>query len=336
VSAETPLIVGVPSKGRLQEHAADFFARAGLQVVQSRGVRDYRGTFAGVDGVELVFLSAGEIVGQLAAGAIHLGITGEDLIREALAEADLRIELLAKLGFGHANVVVAVPQAWIDVRSMADLEDVALAFRARHARPMRVATKYVRLTRDHFASHHVADYRIVESLGATEGAPAGGQAELIVDITTTGATLAANALKVLDDGVILRSQANLAASLAAAWDETRLNRVKTILARIGAEEAARAKREVRATFAERPVTLVEMAARRFNAEPLFDTPGERIVALTVAAADANDLAEWLTLQGADAVAVSRFDYLFAAQNALFEQLYRRLYPSKAGPPSETY
>jgi ATP phosphoribosyltransferase len=331
-----PLIVGVPSKGRLQEHAAHFFARAGLQVVQSRGVRDYRGTFAGVEGVELVFLSAAEIVGQLAAGSIHLGITGEDLIREALADADQRIELLAKLGFGQANVVVAVPQAWIDVRSMADLEDVALAFRARHARPMRVATKYVRLTRAHFASHHVADYRIVESLGATEGAPAGGQAELIVDITTTGATLAANALKVLDDGIILRSQANLAASLAAVWDESRLNRIKTILARIGAEEAARAKREVRAKFAARPSKLVEAAIERFEAAPLFDAPGDPIVALTVTASRANDLAEWLTLQGADVVAVSRFDYLFAAENALFEQLKKRLHPDNAGLPSGLY
>jgi ATP phosphoribosyltransferase len=337
MSAATPLIVGVPSKGRLQEHAAQFFSRAGLQVVQSRGARDYRGTFAGMDGVELVFLSAAEIVGQLAAGAIHLGITGEDLVREALADADQRIELLAKLDFGQANVVVAVPQAWIDVRSMADLEDVALAFRARHARPMRVATKYVRLTRAHFASHHVADYRIVESLGATEGAPAGGQAELIVDITTTGTTLAANALKVLDDGIILRSQANLAASLGAVWDATCLTRVKTILARIGAEAAARAKREVRARFAERPANLLVAATELFEVQPLFDGPGQATLALTIAAARANELAEWLILQGAETAAVSRFDYLFAAENALFDRLHKRLRPPSAAPlPADPY
>src|SRR6202044_2264126 len=117
----------------------------------------------------------------------------------------------------NANVVVAVPQAWIDVKTMADLEDVASAFRARRGERMRVATKYINLTRHFFAERHVTDYRIVESLGATEGAPAAGGAELIVDITTTGATLAANALKILDDGVILRSQANLVASLAANW-----------------------------------------------------------------------------------------------------------------------
>ena len=120
--------------------------------------------------------------------------------------------LIDNLGFGSANVVVAVPQAWIDVRTMADLDDVTTGFRAQHNRRMRVATKYINLTRTFFAAHGVVDYRIVESAGATEGAPAVGTAEMIVDITTTGATLAANGLKVLDDGVILRSQANLVAS----------------------------------------------------------------------------------------------------------------------------
>ena len=120
--------------------------------------------------------------------------------------------LIDSLGFGSANVVVAVPQAWIDVRTMADLDDVTTGFRAQHNRRMRVATKYINLTRNFFAAHGVVDYRIVESAGATEGAPAVGTAEMIVDITTTGATLAANGLKVLDDGVILRSQANLVAS----------------------------------------------------------------------------------------------------------------------------
>src|SRR5690606_39594513 len=113
---------------------------------------------------------------------------------------------------------VAVPQAWIDVRTMADLDDVAADFRVRYGRPLRVATKYITLTRTFFAQHGVGDYRIVESLGATEGAPASGTADIIVDITTTGATLAANALKNVDDGLILKSEANLVASLRADWN----------------------------------------------------------------------------------------------------------------------
>ncbi len=214
----------MPSKGRLQENAAAFFARAGLELVQGRGARDYRGAIADLPGVEVAYLSASEIVGQLAAGAAHFGVTGEDLVREKVADADERLALLAPLGFGRANVVVAAPQAWIDVRTMADLEDVAASYRARRGERMRVATKYVNLTRRFFAEHGVADYRIVESLGATEGAPAAGAAELIVDITTTGATLAANALKTLDDGVILRSQATLVASLRGALDGERAGR----------------------------------------------------------------------------------------------------------------
>src|SRR5919205_3940783 len=214
-----PFVLAVPSKGRLQENAQAFFRRAGLMLVQPRGPREYRGTLDGIAGVEIAYLSAAEITTQLAQGAVHLGVTGEDLVREMIPDTEAKVVLVEKLGFGHANVAAAVPQAWIDVRTMADLDDVATAFRLRHDRKMRVATKYVNLARAFFARHGIIDYRIVESLGATEGAPAAGTAELVVDITTTGLTLAQNALKVLDDGVMLRSEANLIASRRAAWSE---------------------------------------------------------------------------------------------------------------------
>src|SRR4029077_20225245 len=126
------LVIAVPSKGRLHENAEAFFARAGLALVKSRGVRDYRGTIAGIDEIEIAYLSASEITDQLAQGAVHLGVTGEDLVREQMRRADATVVLLGGLGVGCANVVVAVPQAWIDVRSMADLDDVATAFRAKH------------------------------------------------------------------------------------------------------------------------------------------------------------------------------------------------------------
>ena len=189
-----PFVVAVPSKGRLQENAEAFFARAGLMLAKPGGARDYRGTISGLDNVEIAYLSASEIAANLARGAVHLGVTGEDLVRESIPDADRRVAMIDTLGFGHANVVVAVPQAWIDVRTMADLDDVASGFREQHNHRMRVATKYINLTRAFFARHGVGDYRIVESAGATEGAPAAGSAELIVDITTTGATLAANGL----------------------------------------------------------------------------------------------------------------------------------------------
>ena len=165
----------------------------------------------------------------------------------------------------YANVVVAVPQAWIDVRTMADIDDVATSFRQHHGRKMRVATKYVNLTRDFFSAHGVLDYRIVESSGATEGAPAAGTAEMIVDITTSGATLAANGLKVIEDGVILRSQANLVAARGADWGKSERELARVILDRITAQARAAAYREVRARFAECDAALVNEAQSKFGA-----------------------------------------------------------------------
>ena len=325
-AAETPLVLAVPSKGRLQENAAAFFARAGLEFVQGRGAREYRGAIADLPGVEVAYLSASEIVGQLAVGAAHFGVTGEDLVREKVADADERLTLLAPLGFGRANVVVAAPQAWIDVRTMADLEDVAASYRARRGERMRVATKYVNLTRRFFAQHGVADYRIVESLGATEGAPAAGAAELIVDITTTGATLAANALKTLDDGVILRSQAMLVASPQARWTPNARAAARAILMRIAATEDARKSREIRTRLPTPAHVVVEKACALFDAAPAFgeeDDP-HGFVALHCARSKAADLADWLLAQGAERVSVVALEQVFDAKNALYEALEARI------------
>jgi ATP phosphoribosyltransferase len=320
---DEPFVLAVPSKGRLQENATTFFARAGLRLTQGRGARDYRGTLDGVDGIEVAFVSASEIVGLLAAGYAHLGITGEDLVRETVDGADRKLELLTPLGFGNANVVVAVPQAWIDVRTMADLEDVAAAFYTRRGERMRVATKYVNLTRAFFAENHVTDYRIVESLGATEGAPAAGQAELIVDITTTGATLSANALKVLDDGVILRSEANLVASLTAPWDDTAKEKARQILSRIAAEETARVTRDVVAQFKERREGLAAQATPLFGATLRSENVAGRLT-LTCQRDKVAPLADWLIAQGAEHVTVVALDYVFSPANPLHERLLGRL------------
>lgn len=314
------LIIGVPSKGRLQENTFAFFARAGMPLSQARGARDYRGQVEGIEGVEIAFLSASEIAGELARGAVHLGVTGEDLLAESVPDRDEKIVMLTPLGFGHANVVVAVPEAWIDVRSMADVEDVAAAFHARHHRRMRVATKYINLTRRHFAQHGVADYRIVESLGATEGAPAAGSAEMVVDITTTGATLAANGLKVLDDGTILKSEANLVASLAADWTAEARDAARQVLLRIAAEEAARRQREVR-TRLDRPLDA-KMLAEFGASQPFASNAGE--VILHCPAGRVGALADWLIGNGASTVTVAALAYIFRAENPLFERLNARL------------
>jgi ATP phosphoribosyltransferase len=325
--SDGPLLLAIPSKGRLQENCATFFGRAGMRFVQERGARDYRGAIDGIGDVEVLFLSASEIAGQLASGAIHLGVTGEDLIRETMARADERVALVTPLGFGHANVVVAVPQAWIDVRSMADVEDVAAGFRQRHGRRLRVATKYVTLTRTFFSRHGVADYLIVESLGATEGAPASGAADLIVDITTTGGTLAANALKVLEDGIILRSEANLVASLGAFWGERARSAAAMVLSRIAAETKAAGLRELRFALPGADAALVAEAVRRFAAIAPFGLAADgQAMTLHVPSAQVFGLAEWLASRGARAISVSTLDFLFEASNPLMTALEARLPP----------
>ncbi|TGQ66072.1 ATP phosphoribosyltransferase [Mesorhizobium sp. M00.F.Ca.ET.186.01.1.1] len=216
------ITLAIPSKGRLKEQALEVLAKAGLAVSLPGDERSYRGRIEGAQGIEVAFLSASEISGEIGQGAVDLGITGEDLVRENLADWEARAEIVARLGFGHADVVVAVPEIWLDVDTMADLDDVAADFRHRHGRRLRIATKYWRLTQQFFSQKHgIQVYRIVESLGATEGAPAAGLADIIVDITSSGSTLRANHLKVLGDGVVLKSQACLVASRKprAAADE---------------------------------------------------------------------------------------------------------------------
>lgn len=316
-----PLVIAVPAKGRLQENAEAFFARSGLTLIKPRGARDYRGAVAGLDGVEIAYLSASEITSQLAAGAVHMGVTGEDLVREMIPDADRRVVLIEGLGFGFANVVVAVPQAWIDVRTMADIDDVATAFRHHHGRKMRVATKYINLTRDFFSAQGVIDYRIVESSGATEGAPAAGTAELIVDITTTGTTLAANGLKIVDDGTILRSQANLVAARAAEWGPEQRELARVILDRIAAQARAKAFREVRARFAACDAALVDAAKQKFGVETPFGGPtSSGMLTLHCPPGQVYALTSYLRERGAQAVAVADLGYVFSRDNPFYAKL----------------
>jgi ATP phosphoribosyltransferase len=322
----TPLVLAVPSKGRMQESADAFFAEAGLSMVKPRGAREYRGSIAGIEGVEIAYLSASEIASQLVRGAVHLGVTGEDLVRD-IPGADNKTVLLEPLGFSFANVVVAVPQAWIDVRTMADLDDVTTEFRAQHNRRMRVATKYINLTRDFFGRHGILDYRIVESTGATEGAPAAGTAELIVDITTTGTTLAANGLKVIDDGVILRSQANLVASRHAEWPAECREAARILLDHIASRARANAYKEVRTRFAGLTDKLLAEAQQKFGVVSPFGGPtSSGMITLHCPPSALYALASFLRAHGAEAVSVASLDYVFDRANPLFARLEAALKP----------
>jgi ATP phosphoribosyltransferase len=212
------LKIGVPSKGRLMEKTFDWFGERGVTMARSGSDREYAGAVEGVQGVELVLLSAGEIPRELAAGRIHLGVTGSDLVRDKLADWSVQVAEVAQLGFGHADLIIAVPVAWIDVDTVDDLDAAAAAFRKTHGFRLRIATKYHRLVREFLTDQDVADYQLVDSQGATEGTVKNLTAEAIADITSSGETLRANHLKILSDGLIHASQATLFAARSAEWD----------------------------------------------------------------------------------------------------------------------
>ena len=227
------LKLGVPSKGRLMDKTFDWFGARGVTLSKDGSEREYSGRVEGVEGVELVLLAAGEIPRELNAGRIHLGVTGTDLVREKLAHWEQSVEELAQLGFGHADLVIAVPRAWVDVDTLDDLDAVAAAFRRRHGHRMRIATKYHRLVRDFLRDHGVADYVLVDSQGATEGTVKNLTAEAIADITSTGETLRANHLKIIADGPVHRSQATLFKARSAPWDEAGRETLLSLCRRLG-------------------------------------------------------------------------------------------------------
>lgn len=312
------LIVAIPSKGRLKEQTEAWLADCGLPVRSVGGERGYAAKLDGVADIEVRLISATEIAGALFNGEVHLGVTGEDVLRELADDLDGHVLLLQALGFGHADLVVAAPKSWIDVETMADVDEVAHLFLARTGRRLRVATKYLTQTRTFFARHGVIDYRIVESGGATEGAPAAGVAELVTDITSSGATLAANGLKVLADGLILSSQAQLAASLNAEWDPLRLDVARGLLRIL--EARARARRTATLTWP----TEADAAARRAIETVTVSGAAARPFGVLVGGGDVFKVTAALAQAGVGPVAVANPTYVFEAVSEVTEELARRL------------
>lgn len=303
----TRLSIAIPSKGRLKENSEAWLSRSGFSLRQKGGGRGYSAELGGLSNVDVMLLSAREIAEGLISGQIHVGITGEDLLHDLSGSVERDVSILRRLGFGGADVIVAVPQAWLDVDTMADLDAAGALFRERHGRRMRVATKYMRLTRKFFADRSVGEYRIVESAGATEAAPASGSAEVIVDITSTGATLKANGLKILNDGVILKSQAALSGSLKADWSEEARQALRALLD--GVEATAHAGALCRLEFSE-PVSLEGLTA--FDLQSV----SERVVLCP--AKDARAAARLLSQSGGGIVAITTVDQVYLQQNAVFE------------------
>jgi len=229
------LKLAVPSKGRLQEQTFDWFSSHGITLERTGSGREYAGRVVGIENVVLVLLSAGEIPRELAAGRIHMGVTGQDLIEEKIPAWETQIEPLAKMGFGHADLILAVPRFWADVETIDDLDAAAAAFRKAHGMRLRIATKYHNLVRAYLRAEGVADYQLVDSQGATEGTIKNLTAEAVADITSTGDTLKANHLKILSGPPILASQATLFASRTAGWASATYQAADKIKSCIGAQ-----------------------------------------------------------------------------------------------------
>ncbi len=314
----SPMIFAIPSKGRLKDQVEAWLADCGFKLEMTGGARGYSAELSGLPGVSVRLLSAGDIAAGLDSGDLHLGVTGEDLLRERGDDMDSRVMLLRALGFGRADLVVTAPKSWLDVDTMADIDEVGHAHLAKTGRRLRVATKYVTQTRAFFARHGVADYRIVESSGATEGAPAAGAAELVVDITTTGATLAANGLKILSDGVILKSQAQLTASLLTTWTPEQLGSLQRLLSVVEAKGRA-----------GKLATLVwpaEQDAAGQSAVAAFVAKGgsRRANGALLATGDLFDAAAALAAAGVEPVTVSRPDYVFESRSAVLDRFEQAL------------
>ena len=203
------ITIGLPSKGRLKDKSVAFFDDRGLKVLQNKKERNYFATIKNKPNIKIIYLHAKEIIQRLGDGTLDMGISGLDLLSESENNLQDKINIKRKLNFGEANLVVAVPNDWIDVQTIADLEEVAFDIRSKKNARLRVATKYPNLTNNFLISKGVTQYKLISSLGATETYPFIGSSEIITDITSTGKTLEDNNLRVLKDGMILKSTACL-------------------------------------------------------------------------------------------------------------------------------
>ena len=203
------ITIGLPSKGRLKDKSVEFFETNGLKVLQNKKERNYFATIESRPYIKIIYLHAKEIIQRLGDGTLDVGISGLDLLNDSERNLQDTINIKKKLNFGEANLVVAVPDDWIDVQTIADLEEVAFDIRFKRNTRLRVATKYPNLTNNFLISKGVTQYKLISSLGATETYPFIGSSEIITDITSTGKTLEDNNLRVLKDGLILKSTACL-------------------------------------------------------------------------------------------------------------------------------
>jgi len=220
--------IGIPSKGRLRKDVLNIFKKNKLKLISERGERDLFGSIKNKKNIKVVYLHAREIIQRLGEGSLDLGFSGFDLLKESEINIQNKISVTKKYNFGEATLVVAIPDEWIDVQTIADLEEIAFEFKDKKKKRLRVGTKYPNLTREFLFSKGVTQFKLVDSLGATETYPFTGSAEIITDITSTGETLRANNLRILKDGEILKSEACMIVSKSSSKNEALKRLVKLL------------------------------------------------------------------------------------------------------------
>ena len=326
------IVFAIPSKGSLYEGTLEFLSDAGLPVKYG-SQRQYTARLGGIEGISVLFQRAEEVPLKVATGAADLGLTGEDLFREQALHSDKLLLVLRALGYGHARLVVAVPTTWIDVSSMEDLAEVAMAFRLKHGRTLRIATKFPNLAREFLAEHGIVDYAIVESLGATESAPSSGAADLVIDLTSSGKTLTDNNLKTIKNGTVISSQACLIGNKRiAALDETQLERLETFLDII--ESHLRGKDTFNLQTVINRAKLNDLSrltqqwrfAYSLSVESFASGEGDSsvVIRITCLRSNLHQLIRRLRQCGAEEIIVTRPEYVFQAQSESFQQLRRAL------------
>jgi ATP phosphoribosyltransferase len=327
-SGAQKLIIALPSKGRLQEQSLNFLRGCGFEVRRVGNGREYVSSLVGLDDVQIIYLRPEEIPSRVEQGDAHAGITGEDLYREYGEGSPASLLLMPKLGFGGARLVVAIPQSWVDVSTMNDLDEAAMLFHQRHGRSLRVATKFSRLTRAFFSESGVVEYSLVESSGATEGAPAAGVADFIVDLTSTGTTLAENHLKEIAGGTVLHTEACMIASLRGGlWSAKALAALEHLVEQIEARIRATSQLILRFSIPAKTASkgkqqLTEkygcILSSWDEAASSTKADGRTFVAASCPRAKLYSVVKFLKSSGAAEIIVDRGEFIFAGSSPAFD------------------
>ena len=335
------LVIALPSKGRLQEQCVNFLSGCGFDVRRVGNGREYVSSLVGVDDVDVIYLRPEEIPNRVEQGDAHAGVTGLDLYREYGEGVPVSSVLLPTLGFGGARLVVAIPQSWVDVSTMSDLDEAAMLFHQRHGRSLRVATKFARLTRAFFSEHGIVEYSLVGSSGATEGAPAAGVADFVVDLTSTGTTLAENHLKEIAGGTVLETQACLIASCRSAmWNSRALGALEHLVEQIEARMHATGRLILRFSISAESAAVKKQLIEKYGCvlnswnggAGSTKSDGQTFVVAYCPRAKLYSIVKFLKSSGAAGIIVERGEFIFEGSSAAFDAFKRAL---KGRDPAKT-